>query len=249
MTQAAILELILKLWNDGFRRHELRSGPRFKSYFLMGLNAPAICWNLFLGDRLTEEDLRESERCFAHDRASIARPYISLPVLGGFAEPALLKDNGYELENTDSYCFTERMIETGDAGRYRAVEGDFEDANVYEDYAKTTSVVYNLKDRAFAEFNRRFNREMHLPNRILNFYEGAEPAGTACLSMIGGTCWLYGDAVREPFREKGLWKTMTRARQENSRSLGAKSWFMQTKLPHLARQFETVLEIRNYRRR
>lgn len=251
MTEPLILERILALWSDSVKAHELRCDSRFKRYFVRGLDAPTVSWNLFVGEAssLTAAELEESESEFRRDRPNISRPYISFPRLDGFAEPACLAARGYERANGMFFCFTERLFEDDAVEAFTVVEGTFEDEAVYEEYARTTLEVFELKDRAFPEFNLAFNRDTNAPNRILNYHKDGEAAGTTCVSVFGDVGWLYGDAVREPFRKKGLWSSMVRARQDRSRAFGARSWFLQTEHSYMAEKFESRLEILTYRRR
>lgn len=251
MTGPLILERILALWSDSVKAHELRCDSRFKRYFVRGLDAPTVSWNLFVGEAstLAAAELEASEKEFRRDRPKISRPYISFPRLDGFTEPACLAAGGYERVNGVFFCFTERLFEEEAVEPFTVVEGTFEDEDVYEEYARTTLEVFELKDRVFPEFNRAFNRDTNAPNRILNYRRNGEAAGTTCVSVFGGIGWLYGDAVREPFRKKGLWSSMVRARQYRSRALGARSWFLQTAHSFMAEKFESRLEVLTYRRR
>lgn len=251
MTRPLILERILALWSDSVKAHELRCDSRFKRYFVRGLDAPTVSWNLFVGEAptLTGAELEESEREFRRDRPSISRPYISFPRLNGFAEPACLAAGGYELVNGTFFCFTERLFEDDAVEPFTVVEGTFENEDVYEEYARTTLEVFELNDRVFPEFNRDFNRDTNALNLILNYRKNGETAGTTCVSVFGSVGWLYGDAVREPFRKKGLWSSMVRARQDRSAKIGANSWFLQTEHPYMADKFEARLEVLTYRRR
>lgn len=247
MTRTATFDRILGLWDAALGRYEQNWGPRFKAYYVLGLDAPTISWSVFIGERLIGADLITNEQNFRKERPAIARPYVSIPASHEAAASTTLAEAGYAKENESSYCFSVKPFEDPHMGRFKIDSGDFESPRVFEDYAEATVSVFNLNDRGLPDFNRRFSRELAMPNRVLNFRHNGELAGTCCFTVVGDVCWLYGGSVYPKFRGKGMWRTMTAARQQMSRELGAKVWFLQTSHGYLSKNFETKLDFANFR--
>ncbi len=248
MTRTATFDAILRVWDTGLGRYEQNWGPRFKSYFVLGLDAPTLSLSLFIGDRFTKADLLANEENFRKERPEILRPYVTLPDSDGAPALTALAENGYAKENVTSYCFTKAAFADPNEGRFQVESGDFESPQVFADYSRATVSILNLKNPTIPEFNRRLNHELGTPNRVLNFRRDGEIAGTSCFTMFGDVCMLYGDSVYPKFRGNGMWKTMTAVRQNLSRELGAKVWFLQTSHSYLSKNFESKLDFSNFRK-
>ncbi|MEW6056417.1 MAG: GNAT family N-acetyltransferase [Bdellovibrionota bacterium] len=248
MTQQETFDRVLRLWRSALHDKEQSWGPKFKAYYPFALDMPGLSWSLFLGETLEKKDLLLMEENFKKERPEIKKPFISIPTFRNGVDGSLLEELGYEKEKKEFYCFTAQEFSAPVLEEYTVYAGDFEDLEIFKDYSKMTIDIFKLSDDTIPQFNRTFNRELGRMSRILNFKKGEQFVGTACMSILDDICWLYGGSVYEAFRGKGTWRAMIRARQDFSKTLGAKLYFLQTAHPYLARNFESVIEIQSYRK-
>ena len=239
---------LLRLWDQSLERYRQDWGPRFRAYYPLRADSPSFCLSLFTGSELKEADVLAFARAFARDRPEVRNPYLTLPPTATERDVECLTQLGYRHSESDFACFASELFEPLPSDTpFRIAIGPYDDDAVFASHVEMTRAIFELANPSIPEFNREFNLQMGVPNRILNFWFDDLPVGTAAFSVIDGIAWLFGGSVYPDMRQKGVWRQMIRARQDASRELGAHTWFMQTRHPFLAAQFERTLEFRSFR--